>query len=130
MPIDTFGIILEMVVMLPLVWLVLFLCRKKLFPKDLPKEERLKKSVTILIIAALAVGAFGRTLIKNLNSADMNDLGVFSFLFLVSQVASFLMILGCGNLAYKKGHHWGWGFLGTFSLLGLLVIAFFRDRSK
>lgn len=122
-------IILETLVMIPLVWFILFLARKKLFPSDTTVVKRLKP-VTPFVIAALAMGILGRSLLMQMNTDDMNNIGVFLFLILMSQTSSFLMILGCGNLAYNKGHHWGWGFLGTFSILGLLVVSLFKDRYK
>ncbi len=126
MNIDPFSIILEMLAPLPIVWLALILSRKKVFPNTLPKEGRLRKRVTPFIISALAVGAFGRALTRNPNLTNSVEISVF--LLFLSTVASYLMIFGCANLAYKKGHHWGWGFLGTFSLLGLVVVALLKDR--
>ena len=123
---DPLSIVFEMVLPLPFVWLALFLGRKKLFPYVQQKEDRAKKPVTSLIIGALAVGAFGRAMIRNSNLTD--NPGTFIFLILLTLIASFLMIYGCANYAFKKGHHWGWGFLGTFSLLGLLIVALFKDR--
>ncbi len=124
------SIIFEMVIMLPLVWLILFFSRSKLFPKALSQEERSKKTVTPLIISALCIGVFGRALTGGSTPVDLENPKIFLFLFLMSQASSFLMIFGSANLSYKKGYHWGWGFLGVFSLIGLAIIALLKPKSN
>ena len=41
-----------------------------------------------------------------------------------------LFIYGCTCYARGKGHSWAWGFLGLFSLLGLIVLALMPDKAK
>lgn len=125
---DPLGIIFEMLLPLPFVWAILFFGRKKMFPRDQSKEERSKMTVTPLVIGAMAVGAFGRALVKKPGATD--NPGIFAFLILLSMLGSFLMIYGCANYAFKKGHHWGWGFLGVFSLLGVFIVALFKNKES
>lgn len=125
---DPVGILLEMLLPLPLVWAILFFGRRKMFPKDKSKDEKAKKPVTPLISGALAVGIFGRALVKSVGAID--NIGIFLFLILLSILGSFLMIYGCANYSFKKGHHWGWGLLGVFSLIGLVIVALFKNKES
>ncbi len=41
-----------------------------------------------------------------------------------------LWVMGCASYARGKGYHPALGFLGLFSLIGLLVLFFFPDKYK
>ena len=41
-----------------------------------------------------------------------------------------LWVMGCASYARGKGYHPALGFLGLFSLVGLLVLFFFPDKYK
>jgi len=39
-------------------------------------------------------------------------------------------IWGCMSYSKGKGHHSAWGLLGLLSIIGLIVLALFRDKHK
>lgn len=61
-------------------------------------------------------------------------LGIILNIPLISMLLIFgglgLFIYGCGQYAEAKGHSWGWGVLGFFSIIGLLILYFLPDRTK
>lgn len=48
----------------------------------------------------------------------------------VALIATALTIWGCCSYAKGKGYHWGWGFLGLLSLIGLIILVCFPDKHK
>jgi hypothetical protein len=41
-----------------------------------------------------------------------------------------LFIWGCWAYAEGKGHHGGWGLLGLFSLIGLVILVLMPDKCR
>jgi hypothetical protein len=48
----------------------------------------------------------------------------------ITLLGAFAYISGLGFFAKSKGWHPAWGLLGVFSLLGLIALQFFKDKTK
>lgn len=44
-------------------------------------------------------------------------------------VGGVLLVWGCTYYAHAKDRHWAWGLLGSFFLVGLLVVFLLEDRA-
>ncbi|MGD9159653.1 MAG: hypothetical protein PVG39_14665 [Desulfobacteraceae bacterium] len=60
-----------------------------------------------------------------------NNEGVISLFGLLLQIAgAVLFIWGCCMYSKGKGHHGAWGLLGLLSIIGLIILFFFKDKHK
>ncbi|MDG9667351.1 hypothetical protein ONV78_06330 [Hahella sp. CR1] len=50
--------------------------------------------------------------------------------FIVVLLGIVLFVWGCGQYAKSKGYSGVWGFLGLFSLIGLIILVFMKDKDR
>jgi hypothetical protein len=77
-----------------------------------------KNKTNIGILLALLLHVAGAFISSSAISGLLNLLGIILFIY------------GCCMYSKGKGHHGAWGLLGFLSILGLIILIFFKDRHK
>lgn len=84
-----------------------------------------KKKTNIAIGLAIIVFLVA-ILINSLSESQIATAAAYVFMTSVMP----LWICGVWCYAKGKGYHGAWGLLGIFTLVGLIILAFFPDRHK
>lgn len=85
------------------------------------------KNYTIILLIAAFVLIF---IVRGIDKPDNEQTEPADTFMLFNLAGIILICLGCMYMAKGKGYHGAWGFLGLLNFIGVLILLFFKDKTK